>query len=122
MNILILGGCGYIGTVLIKKIISNPKNKITVIDTQWFGNYLEKNSRLKILKEDIRNINRISFKNFDTIIHLANIANDPAVDLDPELSWEVNTLTTKFIVEKAIKNRVKKIIFASSGSVYGVNI
>ena len=120
MNILILGGCGYIGTVLIKKIISNPKNKITVIDTQWFGNYLEKNSRLKILKEDIRNINRISFKNFDTIIHLANIANDPAVDLDPELSWEVNTLTTKFIVEKAIKNRVKKIIFASSGSVYGV--
>ena len=37
MNILILGGCGYIGTVLIKKIISNPKNKITVIDTQWFG-------------------------------------------------------------------------------------
>ena len=120
MNILILGGCGYIGTVLIKKIISNPKNKITVIDTQWFGNYLEKNSILNILKEDIRNINRISFKNFDTIIHLANIANDPAVDLDPELSWEVNTLTTKFIVEKAIKNRVKKIIFASSGSVYGV--
>ncbi len=120
MNILILGGCGYIGSVLINNLLKNKKNKITVIDIQWFGNYHKKNSRLKILKKDIRNINKISFKNFETVIHLANIANDPAVELDPQLSWEVNTLSTKFLVEKAIKNKVKKFIFASSGSVYGI--
>ena len=120
MNILILGGCGYIGSVLINNLLKNKKNRITVIDTQWFGNYLNKNSRLKIFKQDIRNINKISFKNFDTVIHLANIANDPAVELDPQLSWEVNTLSAKFLIEKAIKNKVKKFIFASSGSVYGI--
>ena len=120
MNILVLGGCGYIGSVLIQKLIENKKNKITVIDTQWFGNYLIKNSRIKNLKKDIRDIKNISFKNINTIIHLANIANDPAVELDPQLSWEVNTLSTKFLIEKAIKNKVKKIIFASSGSVYGI--
>ena len=120
MNILILGGCGYIGSVLINNLLKNKKNRITVIDTQWFGNYLNKNSRLKIFKQDIRNINKISFKNFNTVIHLANIANDPAVELDPQLSWEVNTLSAKFLIEKAIKNKVKKFIFASSGSVYGI--
>ena len=51
---------------------------------------------------------------------MANIANDPAVDLKPELSWEVNVLSTKKICDFAIKNKVKKIIYASSGSVYGV--
>ena len=120
MNILVLGGCGYIGSVLIEKLVKDKKNIITAIDTQWFGNYLPKNSRINIIKEDIRNVDKISFKKIDTIIHLANIANDPAVELDPQLSWEVNTLASKFLIEKAIKNKVKKIIFASSGSVYGV--
>lgn len=120
MNILVLGGCGYIGSVLIEKLMKDKKNIITAIDTQWFGNYLPKNSRINIIKEDIRNVDKISFKKIDTIIHLANIANDPAVELDPQLSWEVNTLASKFLIEKAIKNKVKKIIFASSGSVYGV--
>lgn len=120
MNILVLGGCGYIGSVLIEKLMQDKKNIVTVIDTQWFGNYIPKNSRINIIKEDIRNVDKISFKKIDTVIHLANIANDPAVELDPQLSWEVNTLASKFLIEKAIKNKVKKIIFASSGSVYGV--
>jgi nucleoside-diphosphate-sugar epimerase len=56
----------------------------------------------------------------DTILHLANIANDPTGDLDSRLTWEVNALANKFLVEKAIENNVKQFIFASSGSVYGV--
>ena len=119
MNILIFGGCGYIGTVLVKELIENPKIKITVFDTQWFGNYLKKKKNLKIIKGDIRKLDKLSFKNFDQIIHLANIPNDLSVDLNPILSWETNVLTSKFIVEKAIKNKVKSIIFLSSGSVYG---
>ncbi len=120
MKIIILGGCGYIGSNLVQTLLRNQKNYITVIDTQWFGINLKTNKRLKIIKKDIRNLEKISFKNIDIIIHLANIANDPAVDLNPELSWDVNVLATKLIVEKAIKSKVKKIIFASSGSVYGV--
>jgi Nucleoside-diphosphate-sugar epimerases len=56
----------------------------------------------------------------DTIIHLANIANDPTGDLNSKLTWEVNALASKLLVEKAINCCVKQFIFASSGSVYGV--
>ena len=54
------------------------------------------------------------------MIHLANIANDPSVELNPSLSWEVNVLATQQLIEKSINAKIKKFIFASSGSVYGI--
>ena len=118
-NIFITGGCGYVGSVLTKYLIEKGY-KITVYDTQWFGNNLETNSNLTIIKGDIRNIDDINFENYDAIVHLANIANDPSVDLNPVLSWEVNVLSSKYLIEKAIKSGVKKFCYASSGSVYGI--
>ena len=120
MKILILGGGGYVGTPLVSKLLENKKNIITVVDTFWFGNFLKKNKRLKIIKQDIRKTNSKWFKGIDCVIHLANIANDPAVDLNPNLSWDVNVVTSMKIIKFSIKNRVKKFIFASSGSVYGI--
>ena len=52
MNIMLTGGCGYIGTPLTKKLIDN-KHNVCVIDTQWFGNFLEPHPNLKIIKLDI---------------------------------------------------------------------
>jgi len=119
MNILITGGCGYTGTLLTNDLIGCG-HKVTVVDTQWFGNYLKPQNNLKVLKLDIRNIEDEPLKKIDTVIHLANIANDPSVELNPELSWDVNVLATRELVEKSIKNNVKQFIFASSGSVYGI--
>lgn len=118
MKICILGGCGYIGSVLTEKLIK--KNKVKVIDIQWFGNELKKHKNLKIVKKDIRNLELKDLKGFDILIHLANIANDPSVELKPTLSWEVNVLATMSIAELAAKAKIKKIIFSSSGSVYGI--
>jgi nucleoside-diphosphate-sugar epimerase len=119
MNILITGGCGYTGTILTNDLISLGHN-ITVIDTQWFGNFLVAEKNLKILKLDIREYDKIPLEKIDTVIHLANIANDPSVELNSKLSWEVNVLATQKLVENSIKNKVKHFIFASSGSVYGI--
>ena len=119
MHILITGGCGYTGTLLTNDLLKKG-HRVTVIDTQWFGNYLKKKNNLKIIKKDIRAIEQVSFKNVDTIVHLANIANDPSAELNPNLSWEVNVLATKKLIEKSIKSKVKHFIFASSGSVYGI--
>ena len=119
MNILITGGCGYTGSIFTQKIL-NLNHNITIVDTQWFGNYIRPNKNLKIFKTDIRDIESINLNNIDSIIHLANIANDPSVELNPLLSWEVNVLATQRLVNKAVKNGVKQFIFASSGSVYGV--
>lgn len=119
MNFLITGGCGYIGTKLTQHLLLK-KNKVTIVDNCWFGNFHTKHKNLKIINEDIRNFDKLNIKNTYAIIHLANIANDPTVELNPTLSWEVNVLASKIIADHAIKNNVKKIIFFSSGSVYGV--
>lgn len=119
MKIIVTGGCGYTGTVLTEKLISQG-HRVIVVDTQWFGNHLKTNKNLKIIKKDIRDISENVFEKIDAVVHLANIANDPSVELNPNLSWDVNVLATKKIVEFSIKKKVKQFIFASSGSVYGV--
>ena len=119
MNILVTGGCGYVGSVLTPKLIDQGHN-VTVYDIMWFGNFLKEHKNLKIIHGDIRNIDAIPMAGIDTIIHLANIANDPCGDLNAKLAWEVNVLATMGMVEKAITNKVKQFILSSSGSVYGV--
>ncbi len=119
MKILITGGCGFKGSVLIPKLLKEG-HEITNIDIEWFGNYLKPNKNLNSIKRDIRNIEDIAFDDFDAIIHLANIANDPAVELNPSMSWEVNVLASHQLIEKAKRANIKQFLFASSGSVYGV--
>ena len=119
MNILVTGGCGYIGTLLTQKLLEDG-HSLTVVDTQWFGNFLTKHPRLKILKIDIRETDLIPLDEVDVVIHLANIANDPSVELNPNLSWEVNVLASQQLADKCVRAGVKQFIYASSGSVYGI--
>ncbi len=119
MNILLTGGCGYVGTVLTEKLLEE-RHKVTVVDIMWFGNYLKEHENLTVIKEDIRNAENIPMEGMDVVLHLANVANDPCSDLNPKLSWEVNALGIKLLVERATECGVKQFIFASSGSVYGV--
>lgn len=119
MKIIVTGGCGYKGTVLIPKLIKGGHNVVS-IDTQWFGNALPKNPLLTNLKLDIRDTDRIPLNGVDAIVHLANIANDPAVELNPTLSWEVNVLAGQQLADRAVRAGVKHFIYGSSGSVYGI--
>ncbi|MBT4739859.1 MAG: SDR family oxidoreductase, partial [Rhodospirillaceae bacterium] len=57
---------------------------------------------------------------YDAIIHLSSVANDPCGDLDPKLTWEVSCLATMRLADKAVRQGVKRFIYASSGSVYGL--
>lgn len=119
-NILITGGCGFIGTKLVEELLKLDC-RITVVDTQWFGNFLPKNKKLKVLNKDIRNLNENDFNNIKTVFHLASISNDPCSDLNPKLSWEVGPLATFNILNICKKKKIKNFIYASSGSVYGVS-
>lgn len=119
MKIFITGGCGYKGSLLIKRLLK-LNYKITNYDTRWFGNFLPKHKNLKNIKGDIRNLENISLKKFNAVIHLASVSNDPCSDLNPKLSWEIGPLASMKLIEKAINDGVKKFIYASSGSVYGI--
>jgi len=118
-KLFITGGCGYVGSLMIQNFLD--KYIIKNVDTQWFGNKLKEDKNLTNIKADIRNLSGDFIdKNTYAVIHLANIANDPSVELDQTLSWEVNVLAAKKLIEESIKKGVKKFIYASSGSVYGV--
>jgi nucleoside-diphosphate-sugar epimerase len=119
MNILVTGGCGYVGTPLTLSLL-DAGHQVTVYDIQWFGNYLPDHPALTVVQGDIRNAEAIPMEGKDVVIHLANIANDPCSDLDSKGNWEVNALSTMLLAERAIACGVKQLIFASSGSVYGV--
>ena len=119
MKILITGGCGYVGTVLTQQLLMDG-HQVTVVDTQWFGNYLTPHPNLAVYKQDIREVDAIPLEGVEALLHLANIANDPGVELNPTLSWEVNVLAGQQLIDHAASSGVKQFIYASSGSVYGV--
>lgn len=119
MKILVTGGCGYKGSVLIPLLLEDG-HEIISVDNQWFGNHLVDHPKLVNKKLDIRDTDSIPMDGVDVVLHLANIANDPAVELNPTLSWEVNVLAGQQLAERAVRAGVKQFIFASSGSVYGI--
>jgi nucleoside-diphosphate-sugar epimerase len=119
MKILLTGGCGYIGTMLTGALLEDG-HEVIVVDAQWFGNHLLPHSALQVLKLDTRDVDLIPLRGVDSVVHLANIANDPGVELNPTLSWEVNVLATQQLADRAVRAGVKQFLFASSGSVYGV--
>lgn len=119
MHVLVTGGCGYIGSVLVPKLVALG-HKVTVFDIMWFGNNLDDNPNVTVVKGDILDIDSVPMAGVDAVIHLANVANDPCGDLNTKLVWEVNALATMRLAEKTIENNAGQFIYASSGSVYGV--
>lgn len=115
-KILILGGAGYIGTVLCNYLV-NKEYDITCIDTFWFGDFLDK--KVKKIKANINNF-KIPNINYDVVINLAYLSNDPLCEMDARLTWESGPLATYKLLESLKKNKIKRFIFASSGSIYGL--
>ena len=118
-KILVTGGSGYQGVKLIKILINKGFSVINV-DNNLFGNFFIKNKNVKNYQLDINQIYKVDLKNVYACIHLASIANDPMVDLNQSFSWETSALGTMVLMEQLKKYKVKKIIYASSGSVYGI--
>jgi nucleoside-diphosphate-sugar epimerase len=119
MQILITGACGYIGSVLVGKLLARGHG-VVAFDTMWFGNYLQPHPQLRIVRGDVRDIDSVPLDGVEAIIHLASIANDPCGDLDPRLTWEVSALATMQLAERAVRRGIERFLYASSGSVYGV--
>jgi nucleoside-diphosphate-sugar epimerase len=119
MNILVTGACGYKGNVLVPKLL-DAGHSVTAFDIMWFGNDLQAHKKLQVVQGDVRNVNEIPLDGIDAIIHLSSVANDPAGDLDPKLTWEVSALASMQLIDRAARLGIKHFIYASSGSVYGL--
>lgn len=120
MKILVTGGCGYVGSVLVPRLVQ-AGHEVLVVDTQWFGNFLPDSPKIRIIKKYFNEITESELEGVESVIHLANVANDPSVELNPVLSWEVNVLHTTQLLNTCRKVKsIKMFMYASSGSVYGV--
>jgi nucleoside-diphosphate-sugar epimerase len=120
-RIFITGGAGYVGSVLVPYLISKG-HIITVLDLMLYGETLKKDKNLNIVEGDIRNVSLLKkiIPGNDIVIHLACISNDPSFELNPSLGKEINLDAFKPLVEISKSLGVKKFIYASSSSVYGV--
>jgi nucleoside-diphosphate-sugar epimerase len=123
-NILVTGGAGYVGSLLVPQLL-DLGHKVTVYDTMYFGDdFLPKsNPNLKVVKGDIRDAAKLAqeFKGIDAVISLACISNDASFELDEKLSTSINLDAFEPMVVAAKKAGVKRFIYCSSSSVYGVS-
>ncbi len=124
-TILVLGGGGYVGCNLVRKLL-NKNYQVIVYDLFLYKKNVftdqSDNENLKLVKGDIRNLNKLEtlLENTDIIIHLACISNDPSYELNPNLGKDINFDCFPKLINKIKKFNIKQFIYASSSSVYGV--
>jgi nucleoside-diphosphate-sugar epimerase len=123
-KILVTGGAGYVGSLLVPQLL-DAGHRVTVYDIMYFGDeFLPKgNPNLKIVKGDIRDVKRLSAElaGIDAVISLGCISNDASFELDEKLSTSINLDAFEPMVVAAKQAGVKRFIYASSSSVYGVS-
>ena len=123
-KILVIGGLGYIGSVLVKDLLK-LNYQINVLDINYYGCHFDKKTlsdkKLKIFYGDCDNkkIMDKAMSDCSDVIHLGEIVGDPAVNIDQNFSIKNNFENTVFVMSECIKKKINKFIFASSCSVYG---
>lgn len=121
-KLFITGGGGYVGTRLVPAMLDFGY-KVIVYDTFYYGNYLNQNNNLISIKGDIRDKDKLSssIPEGADVLHLACISNDASFALNPDLSRTINYEAFVDLVTIAKKNQVKRFVYASTSSVYGVS-
>lgn len=124
-NVLVTGGAGYVGSMLVPKLLA-AGHKVSVLDLYMYGDDifadLRANPNFREVKGDLRDPKAVAraLQSCDAVIHLACISNDPSFELNPDLGKSINFDCFRPLVQAAKKEGVRRFIYASSSSVYGI--
>jgi nucleoside-diphosphate-sugar epimerase len=122
MKLLVTGGAGYCGSVLTPQLLDQG-HEVTVYDILFYGTHLPRHPRLSIVAGDVRDTAKFAeaVRGCDAVLHLACISNDASFELDEALSTTVNLDAFEPLVLAAKAAGVRRFVYASSSSVYGVS-
>lgn len=124
-RVLVVGGAGYLGTVLTGQLLDEG-HRVQVLDTLRFGDHhlsgLQARDGFSLVRGDMRNIDVVSacVKDADAVILLGSLVGEPACDLNPKETVDINLIATKAVAEACRYYEVPRFIFASTDSVYGI--
>lgn len=122
MQVLVTGGGGYIGSVLVPRLLKEGY-KVKVLDRFFFGKEtlasVSKNKNLQLIQDDTRWFDPKILKNVDVVMDLAALSNDPSGELNPKMTLDINHKGRARVAQLSKKNGVKQYILASSCSIYG---
>lgn len=121
-TVLVTGAGGYIGTTVVDALLAAGKS-VVGIDRYFFGEHLlgetRENSRFRLVRKDIRDIEASDFAGIDAVCDLAALSNDPTGALDERLTYAINHQARVRTAQLAKENGMKRYVLASSCSVYG---
>lgn len=125
-NVLVIGGAGYLGSVLVGKLLKRGYN-VTIMDALIYGpdgirRYIG-HPHFRVIEGDLRHIEAVvkALQSADAVVHLGGLVGDPACAMDEKLTTEINLASTRLIAEVARGFGVQRFVFASSCSVYGAS-
>lgn len=118
-RVLVTGGAGYIGSVLVPRLLARGY-EVRVLDRMYWGEQplAEVIDRIELVLADVRDMPTTALDGVDGVIHLAGLSNDPTAEYDPEANWQMNAIATETLGRTCLDRGVERIVFASSCSLY----
>jgi nucleoside-diphosphate-sugar epimerase len=119
VRVLVTGGGGYIGSVLVRKLLDGG-HQVRVLDRFYWGQapLREVLDRIEVVHADVRDLDPAWLAGIDGVVHLAGLSNDPTANFDPEANWEMNARATEGLALASREAGVQRFVFGSSCSLY----
>jgi nucleoside-diphosphate-sugar epimerase len=118
-TILVAGGAGYIGCVLIPRLLDRGY-RVRLLDRLYFGEeaMASFSDRIELVVADVRDIPDSALDGIDGVINLSGLSNDPTAEFNPEANWEMNAVATETLGRQCVTRGIERYVFASSCSLY----
>jgi nucleoside-diphosphate-sugar epimerase len=119
LNVLVAGGGGYIGCVLVPRLLERG-HSVRVLDRLYWGEkpLAEFRDRIELVHADVRDVPATAFDGIDAVINLSGLSNDPTAEYDPEANWQMNAIATEELGKACVERDIHRFVFASSCSLY----
>jgi nucleoside-diphosphate-sugar epimerase len=118
-TILVAGGAGYIGSILVPKLLARGY-RVRVLDRLFFGeaSLSSVRDRIELLVADVRDVPAAALDGVDGVINLSGLSNDPTAEFNPEANWQMNAIATETLARACLERGIQRYVFASSCSLY----